>query len=896
MNQGSAKQSFIWVSVMLFVIAIALSVSGAIVNSRVTFSKDGIAIAERPGLDIAEGAVGGVEIVPVVSSDKVAYSFHLQDGCSDQQVLKYTTATPVWGCGNDLSGAGGSAIILDLLDDAADESVDMIEIAITGDTNNIITEPSADKVLIAMANNWPSADTADALSANGANCGAGNFPLGVDAAGAVEGCTASGAGSAITFDIGDDGGDDSIDLGEIATTGDTNSVFTESAADKMLIALGNNWPSSDTADALSANGGNCAANQYPLGVDAAGAVESCTADDDTPESGDFGAAVDLETTGAVSANAVALATDTTGNFVATVADAGSSTIAVVGSGSENAAVTLDAVDLNCTNCIGTTEIVDSYVQNTGDTISGGVLFISTSSGIRIADGSGNSPILTFASPTETWDIFANDTNDSLDFDISKAADVDIKIRNLNGGGTINLRVLGDIEIDDENTLEFHENDSNGSNFIAIVAPAAVTSNITCTLEDDATPFDSCVTGGGGSGDIEAVGDCLTASCFVDGTDAGTTLIIEGSTVDTIESRLTFPTDPGVDAVLTIPDDQIADDDLFLGSGAGTFTYTALGDCDDSGGNHLNYDTTTNAFSCGTTTSGGGAAIILQEAEATVDAATATLDFGPGFDLTSSPSTEVNVVLDYTEDPIILTGAEVTGTLDVSDHLNLAVSGTLLNLTGDTLSLNEGTLTDEGLCMYEVTGTQIECTVTTKALLEAQLSDVANIAEADGDTFTGVHDFGGATSIEIVNGTGSTVNADGEIAHDTTADQLIFGAGADVLDTRRSISFTVESPVDADNILLGKLQWGITITDVHCIVDPADSAESVVIDIEERGATGDSPVSFDATITCDNDGAEDDGAISNATFDAGDWASLDIGTVTGTVTQISGVVYFDIIRE
>jgi hypothetical protein len=44
-----------------------------------------------------------------------------------------------------------------------------------------------------------------------------------------------------------------------------------------------------TALALNANGGNCSAGNYPLGVDASGAVETCTADDDVPESGDFGA-------------------------------------------------------------------------------------------------------------------------------------------------------------------------------------------------------------------------------------------------------------------------------------------------------------------------------------------------------------------------------------------------------------------------------------------------------------------------------------------------------------------------------------------------------------------------------------------------------------------------------
>ena len=87
---------------------------------------------------------------------------------------------------------------------------------------------------------------------------------------------------------------------------------------------------------------------------------------------DFGdvTCTSLEDGCTVDANAVALATDTTGNYVATVADAGNTTVTVSGSGSENAAVTIDAVDLNCTDCIGTTEIADSYVLNTGDTITG----------------------------------------------------------------------------------------------------------------------------------------------------------------------------------------------------------------------------------------------------------------------------------------------------------------------------------------------------------------------------------------------------------------------------------------------------------------------------------------------------------------------------------------------
>jgi len=71
-------------------------------------------------------------------------------------------------------------------------------------------------------------------------------------AGFADGTDASGGGGTPNIlDLGDDAGDDSTDLIEIATTGDTNSIFTESSADKLLIAVGNNWPTADAAVAAA---------------------------------------------------------------------------------------------------------------------------------------------------------------------------------------------------------------------------------------------------------------------------------------------------------------------------------------------------------------------------------------------------------------------------------------------------------------------------------------------------------------------------------------------------------------------------------------------------------------------------------------------------------------------
>ena len=89
----------------------------------------------------------------------------------------------------------------------------------------------------------------------------------------------------------------------------------------------------------------------------------------------------------VEADSVALGTDTTGTYVATVADAGNSTVSISGSGSEDAAVTIDVVDVNCTDCLNATEIEDIFVSNTGDAIAG-TLDIAAAIGGTTSDNAG----------------------------------------------------------------------------------------------------------------------------------------------------------------------------------------------------------------------------------------------------------------------------------------------------------------------------------------------------------------------------------------------------------------------------------------------------------------------------------------------------------------------------
>jgi hypothetical protein len=153
------------------------------------------------------------------------------------------------------------------------------------------------------------------------------------------------------------------------------------------------------------------------------------------------------------------------------------------------------------------------------------------------------------------------------------------------------------------------------------------------------------------------------------------------------------------------------------------------------------------------------------------------------------------------------------------------------------------------------------------------------------------------TLAIPQGTSPSVTLAGHIAVDTTADQLqYYGSAKRVISYRQFKAFTIEQPLDTDNFLLFRALYPITITDIECIVDPADTGESVVIDMQERDSTGDGPNTVDATITCDNDGAADDGTLTNGPIAANNWVGVDIGAVTGTVTQLVVTVYYTVDSE
>jgi hypothetical protein len=199
---------------------------------------------------------------------------------------------------------------------------------ITTGSTRTLTIPDATGTIALTSSNVA---TATALAANGANCAAGQAPLGVDDGGSAEFCTdyveepasagmiaktaanttaaraITGTSNEITVTNGDGASgnptlsisstfdlssktttlqDDNLTIQDNAdaskkvqlqlsglTTATTRTLTVPDATGTLALTSSN----VATASALASNGANCAAGEFPLGVDAAGASEACTA-------------------------------------------------------------------------------------------------------------------------------------------------------------------------------------------------------------------------------------------------------------------------------------------------------------------------------------------------------------------------------------------------------------------------------------------------------------------------------------------------------------------------------------------------------------------------------------------------------------------------------------------
>jgi len=116
-------------------------------------------------------------------------------------------------------------------------------------------------------------------------------------------------------------------------------------------------------------------------------------------------------------------------------------------------------------------------------------------------------------------------------------------------------------LDDQSDLRFYETDANGTNFLAFEAPAAITTTSTCTLENDANPIpDACVGDGVDAGGTDTNADKVflipASGCEpIEAADSIPPLSkFTGTNIDIYTRSLDATTDEGCKATVKIPDD------------------------------------------------------------------------------------------------------------------------------------------------------------------------------------------------------------------------------------------------------------------------------------------------------------------------------------------------------
>ena len=338
--------------------------------------------------------------------------------------------------------------------------------------------------------------------------------------------------------------------------------------------------------------------------------------------------------------------------------------------------------------------------------------------------------------------------------------------------------------------------------------------------------------------------------------------------------------------------NIADDEIPVGTAANTAIYKAIPDCDDGNG-HLNYDITTNAFSCGTTDN------IDDDVSNCSDVNTCETD--PNVDT----HVEIIAIIDNTATDFgtgVLTAAGFIG------PLTGAVTGN--SSTASALAANPSAAT-AGSCITDINASgDIEGEV--DVWTEAENTNAA-YAPLDSPTFTTAftatgligdedlqsEDFGeftcagedACTLDDSVTVTGwvmgtSTATTPSADDNDTSLATTAYVQGE--LNARRITSCrTLETPTDDnDNIPVWAFPQAFTITDVHCYTE---GGTSIAVTIS------DGTNALEA-VTCDADGADDDGSITNGTFTANENIEWDFAAPTGDVDWvkvcISGTIATD----
>lgn len=229
-------------------------------------------------------------------------------------------------------------------------------------------------------------------------------------------------------------------------------------------------------------------------------------------------------------------------------------------------------------------------------------------------------------------------------------------------------------------------------------------------------------------------------------------------------------------------------------------------------------------------------------------------------------------------------------------LNLTTSGRLTSGSMTVTSLTSALLATDGSGVFsEYAGSSC----TNQAVTAISALGVATCTTLNGSyldltanyAWTGNQDFGGSAFLEIPNGANPTANDPGEIAHDTTDNQLIVDDFVMPMNNVKIWSATISSTTP-EFITAGLLKIptqldGYTMTAIRCSVQ---NGTSKVIAVEDESTNSTEDITCAASVT------SDDGTITNASVTAAEEMYIDFGATSGAVDYVAISVFGTWTRE
>lgn len=220
------------------------------------FLLSGVAYAATPPLTVPQGGTGWGVFTSgalIYSNGSLRFATTSTNASDAGKVLSFLAGVPTWAATTTFSSPltySNGAVSLDTTGTWSGNAGTATKLATARNINGVafdgsaaITITAASSTLLANNNTFSgsntfsslitgsisgNAGTATALAANGTNCSAGNYPLGVDASGNAENCTAAGTGTVTavtgTWPIISSGGTTpNVTWGGLATTSQPSS-------------------------------------------------------------------------------------------------------------------------------------------------------------------------------------------------------------------------------------------------------------------------------------------------------------------------------------------------------------------------------------------------------------------------------------------------------------------------------------------------------------------------------------------------------------------------------------------------------------------------------------------------------------------------------------------------